>query len=86
MITTVHSHSPFVFFSQMNLVQSWLQTLVSILYFQTGSSLSALFAIVSLGLSMRAYTDEWLTHESQIVHRFLSLGKTQFCYDSMIIA
>lgn len=75
----------FFFFSQMNLLQSWLQTSVSILYSLTGSSFSPLFAIVSLGLSMRAHSDEWLTHEAHTVHQFLSLGKTQFCNNSMII-
>lgn len=59
----------------MNLLQIWLQTLVSILQSLNRSGFFALRAIVSSGLSMRAHSDEWLPHEAYVMHQFLSLGK-----------
>lgn len=45
---------------QMNLLESWQQTLVSILYSLMGSYFFPL--LMSLGLSMRAHSDEWMAH------------------------
>ena len=58
----------------MNALQSWLQTLGSILYSLTGSSSSPLFEIVSMGLSVGAHSDEWLIREAQLVHQLPRLG------------